>query len=219
LANSQLWNCHINSLMANQIRIFHIHISKMTSKSQYEKNLDAFAQWRNATAGGPPSIGHFWPPFAPLRRPPPPLVSVGVPFWESKNFSGHTPIFPKYEKNFPETHKNFPDIWYFSPKLKHFYGNNIDLSFQKCALDKKYNFNEIFSRRKKGTLQPKKGHLPKLGGAWPPRFLRPWLCLQRILNTNNICILLTIYKNPYQKSQKSQKCAIKFFMVIFVGGP
>ena len=24
-------------------------------------------QWRNATAGGPPSIGHFRPPFAPLK--------------------------------------------------------------------------------------------------------------------------------------------------------
>ena len=31
--------------MANQIWIFHIHISKMTSKSQYEKNLDAFAPY------------------------------------------------------------------------------------------------------------------------------------------------------------------------------
>jgi hypothetical protein len=31
-----------------------------------------FPQCRNATAGGPPSIGHFWPPFAPLRRPLPP---------------------------------------------------------------------------------------------------------------------------------------------------
>jgi hypothetical protein len=31
--------------MANQIRIFHIHISKMTSKSQYEKHLDAFAPY------------------------------------------------------------------------------------------------------------------------------------------------------------------------------
>jgi hypothetical protein len=29
----------------NQIRIFHIHISEMTSKSQYEKNLDAFAPY------------------------------------------------------------------------------------------------------------------------------------------------------------------------------
>jgi hypothetical protein len=26
-----------------------------------------FMQWRNATAGGRPSIGHFWPPFAPLK--------------------------------------------------------------------------------------------------------------------------------------------------------
>jgi hypothetical protein len=31
--------------MANQIWIFHIHISKMTSKSQYEKNLDAFVPY------------------------------------------------------------------------------------------------------------------------------------------------------------------------------
>jgi hypothetical protein len=31
--------------MANQKRIFHIHINKMTSKSQYEKNLDAFAPY------------------------------------------------------------------------------------------------------------------------------------------------------------------------------
>jgi hypothetical protein len=44
LANSELWNCHINS-MANQIWIFHIHISKMTSTSQYENNLDAFAPY------------------------------------------------------------------------------------------------------------------------------------------------------------------------------
>jgi hypothetical protein len=44
LADSQLWNCHINS-MANQIWNFHIYISKMTSKSQYEKNLDAFAPY------------------------------------------------------------------------------------------------------------------------------------------------------------------------------
>ena len=35
---------YINS-MANQIWIFHIHISKMTSKSQYDKNLDAFASY------------------------------------------------------------------------------------------------------------------------------------------------------------------------------
>ncbi len=28
--------------MANQIWIFHIHISKMTFKIEYEKNLDAF---------------------------------------------------------------------------------------------------------------------------------------------------------------------------------
>ena len=31
--------------MANKIWIFHIHISKMTSKSQYENNLDAFAPY------------------------------------------------------------------------------------------------------------------------------------------------------------------------------
>jgi hypothetical protein len=29
--------------------------------------------------------------------------SASVPFWESKNFSGHTTIFPKDEKFFPET--------------------------------------------------------------------------------------------------------------------
>jgi hypothetical protein len=63
---------------------------------------------------------------------------VSVPFWESKNFSGHTPIFPKDEKNFPETPKNFPDILYFPPKLKHF--DNISKSLSeipdkiKCQL-------------------------------------------------------------------------------------
>jgi hypothetical protein len=31
--------------MDNQIWIFRIHISKMTSKSQYEKNSDAFAPY------------------------------------------------------------------------------------------------------------------------------------------------------------------------------
>jgi hypothetical protein len=87
-----------------------------------ENNL---SQWRNATAGGPPSIGHFWPPFAPLRRPPPPSPKNfrSVYHFGRKNFFGHTPIFPKYENIFPETPKNFPDIWYFSPKLKHFFRN------------------------------------------------------------------------------------------------
>jgi hypothetical protein len=39
-------------------------------------------------------------------------------------------------------------------------------------LGKKCNFNEIFSRRKKGTLQPKKGHLPKLPppGSYAPDY-------------------------------------------------
>jgi hypothetical protein len=70
-------------------------------------------QWRNATAGGPPSIGQFWPPPLLHFGDLPPVAkkfSVSVPFWESKKFSGHTPIFPKYEKIFPETRKNFPDI-------------------------------------------------------------------------------------------------------------
>jgi hypothetical protein len=31
------------------------------------------------------------------------------------------------------------------------------------------------------------------------------LCLQRILNTNNICILLTIYQNPYQYEVRTGK--------------
>jgi hypothetical protein len=48
-----------------------------------------------------------------------------------KNFSGHTPIFPKDEKNFPETPKNFPDILYFPPKLKHF--DNISKSLSEIA--------------------------------------------------------------------------------------
>ena len=47
-ANSQLWNCHFNS-MADQIWIFHIHITKMTSKSEYEKKFGrvcAILLWR-----------------------------------------------------------------------------------------------------------------------------------------------------------------------------
>jgi hypothetical protein len=175
---------------------------------------------RQSATFGPPLL-----PFGDFPHPPPPVAkkfSIGVPFWESKNFSGHTPIFPKYENIFPETPKNFQDIWYFSPKLKHFSGNNIDWSFQKCALGKKCNFNEFFQGEKRALCNRKTVTCQYLGGPGPPlppRFLRPWLCLQRILNTNNICILLTIYQNPYQKSQKSQKCAIKFFMVIFVAGP
>jgi hypothetical protein len=43
MANGQLENCHFNS-MANQIWIFHIHISKMTSKNRYEKKY-AFAPY------------------------------------------------------------------------------------------------------------------------------------------------------------------------------
>ena len=115
----------------------------------------------------------FWvnspPPPPPTPPPVAKKISVSVPFRGSKHFSGNTTVFPKNEQIFLKIPKNFPHIWYFSPKLKHFSGNNIDWSFQKCALGKKCNFNEIFSRRKKGTLQPKKGHLPKLGGAW-----RPW---------------------------------------------
>jgi hypothetical protein len=80
--------------------------------------------------------GPFSATFGPLlknlfRRPPAPppspkKFSVSVPFSESKNVFGHTPIFPKDEKIFPETPKNFQDIWYFSPKLKHF--DNISKS-------------------------------------------------------------------------------------------
>jgi hypothetical protein len=54
--------------------------------------------------------GPFSATFGPLlknffRRHPrsPKKFSVSVPFWESKNFSGHTPIFPKDEKFFTET--------------------------------------------------------------------------------------------------------------------
>jgi hypothetical protein len=41
--------------------------------------------------------------FDELPPPSPKKFSVSVPFWESKNFSGHTPIFPKDKKFFPET--------------------------------------------------------------------------------------------------------------------
>ena len=66
------------------------------------------------------------PPLLHFGDLPPPVakkISVSVPFWESKKFSGHTPISPKYDKIFPETPKNVPDIFYFSPKLKHFSRN------------------------------------------------------------------------------------------------
>jgi hypothetical protein len=44
-------------------------------------------------------------PFFSAAPPPPPVAkfSVSVPFWESKNFSGHTTIFPK-DKNFFQKH-------------------------------------------------------------------------------------------------------------------
>jgi hypothetical protein len=47
----------------------------------------------------------FGPPLLHFGDLPPPVAkkfSVSVPFWESKNFSVHNPIFPKYEKNFPQ---------------------------------------------------------------------------------------------------------------------
>jgi hypothetical protein len=96
--------------------------------------------------------------FLLVTSPPPPPLHPKKNFGQCtilgvKNFSGHTTVFPKYEKNFPEMPKNSPHIWYFPPKLRHFSGNNIDLSFQK------------------GTLQPKKGQLPKLGGAPTPLIL------------------------------------------------
>ena len=56
--------------------------------------------------------GPFSTIFGPLlkkifRRPPPPpspkKFSINVPFWESKDFSGNTTIFPKDEKKFSET--------------------------------------------------------------------------------------------------------------------
>jgi hypothetical protein len=40
--------------------------------------------------------------------------------------------------------------------------NNINSSFQKKAILK------TFFTQEKGTLLPEKGHLAKLGGAWPP---------------------------------------------------
>jgi hypothetical protein len=106
-------------------------------------------------------------------NPPPPgqcTIFRSVYHFRSQKFFPNIPqFFPKYEKNFPLIPINFLDIWYLSPKFKYFSANNIDWSFQKCPLGKKCNFNENFSRKKKGTLLPEKGHLPKLGGGgWPP---------------------------------------------------
>jgi hypothetical protein len=42
-------------------------------------------------------------PFRPLLAPYLKFFFGDLPFWESKNFSGHTPIFPKDENIFPET--------------------------------------------------------------------------------------------------------------------
>ena len=71
-------------------------------------------QWRNATAGGPPSIGHFWPPFAPLRRPPPPPSPKkfrSVYHFGSQNIFPDIPqFFLNTKKFFQETPKNFQDI-------------------------------------------------------------------------------------------------------------
>ena len=53
---------------------FHVERLHMTSQPPCYCSIHPFDnyvthtfQWRNATAGGPPSIGHFWPPFAPLK--------------------------------------------------------------------------------------------------------------------------------------------------------
>jgi hypothetical protein len=81
----------------------------------------------------------------------------------SKKFSVYTTFFLKYEKNFPDIPKKFPDIWYFSRKWKHFSGNNIDSSFQKYALVKKCNLNDIFHARK-GHFAPGKRALGKTWG-------------------------------------------------------
>jgi hypothetical protein len=89
-----------------------------------------------------------------------------------KIFSGYITFFPKYEKNFPHIPKNFPDLCYFSMKLKKFSRNNMNSSFQKCPLGKKYNLNDIFHARK-GHFAPGKRALGKTWGAWPPRFLPP----------------------------------------------
>jgi hypothetical protein len=97
--------------------------------------------WRSSVTEEHGALRHILWRGPSATSPPPPSpkqFSVSVPFWESKNFSAHTPIFPKHEKNFPEKPKNFPDILYFSPKLKHF--DNISKSLSeipdkiKCQL-------------------------------------------------------------------------------------
>jgi hypothetical protein len=88
------------------------------------------SQWRNATAGGPPSIGHFWPPFAPLK------------------------IGRIYDLCLHNSNPHLHNIW-------------LQNGLQAITLLILY--------------------------------------LQRILNTNNICILLTIYQNPYQYEVRTGK--------------
>jgi hypothetical protein len=56
---------------------------------------------RGPCVGGPYLNFFFGAPPPPPRRQK--TFSVSVPFWESKNFSRHTTIFPKDENFFPET--------------------------------------------------------------------------------------------------------------------
>jgi hypothetical protein len=83
-----------------------------------ESSVQGRRKFRKVGGGGAGSEGHF--STSPRRQKN----------FRSKNFSGHTTVFPKYEKNFPEIPKTFPDICYFFPKLKHFSENNR-LKFSK----------------------------------------------------------------------------------------
>jgi hypothetical protein len=56
----------------------------------------------------------------------------------------------------------------FFPEIKTFFPKITYIEVFKSALWVKNSILIKFFHGKKGTLQPKKGHLPKLGGARPP---------------------------------------------------
>ena len=107
-------------------------------------------------------------------------------YWSAQGRRKHLKFFfggAGFEGHF--SNERASKIWCFSRKWKTFCGHNINSSFQKCPLGKKCNLNEIFHARK-GHFAPGKRALWKTWGAWPSRFLRPWISRQFTEMWNNV---------------------------------
>jgi hypothetical protein len=93
--------------MANQIRIFHIHISKMTSKSQYEKIWTRLRSGVTQPLGALRQSATFGPPLLHFGDLPPPSFRSVYHFGSQKIFRDIPQFFLNTKKIFRKHIKIF----------------------------------------------------------------------------------------------------------------